>query len=218
MAAGVTASRSSPGGDRALRIGVTGHRLDRLTPADLAALRRPVRDLFALLRRTKSDPPPVVVSALAEGADRLAAQEAIRAGFALRCPLPFERDEYARDFANADSLADYRALLQQATVVEELGGSRETPEAERAAYAAVGTRVLDGADILLAIWDGQAARGDGGTGDIVRAALQRRVPTVWIAAAPPYRARLLTNATATGTGESLDRLPSLLASLLRGDG
>jgi hypothetical protein len=214
----VTAPVTSAGGGRTLQIGVVGHRLDRLTPSDLTALRRPVRDFFALMRRIRPDPPPVVVSALAEGADRLAAHEAIRAGFALRCPLPFAREEYAHDFVDPDSLADYWALLERATAVEELDGCRETPESERDAYAAVGARVLDGADVLLAVWDGEAARGDGGTGDVVQAALERRVPTVWIAATPPYRARLLVDGATTGSGEPLDRLPSLLASLPRGDG
>jgi len=46
------------------------------------------------------------------------------------------------------------------------------------AYEAAGWVVLDQCDLLIAIWDGKAPRGLGGTGQIVHEALRRGIPTV----------------------------------------
>ncbi len=49
-------------------------------------------------------------------------------------------------------------------------------------YERVGLAVLDEADALIAIWDGQGAQGLGGTGAIVRRALERAMPVLHIRA------------------------------------
>ena len=111
----------------------------------------------------RADPPQLrVVSSLAEGADRIVAQEALALGYELDCPLPFERFEYERDFADQASIAEYRALLAKARSVLELDGTREVAERQTAAYQAAGLATLDHADLLIAIWDGGEARGAGG--------------------------------------------------------
>jgi tetratricopeptide (TPR) repeat protein len=55
-----------------------------------------------------------------------------------------------------------------------------------AAYERVGRYVADHCEILIAIWDGQPARGRGGTAEIVAYARQANKPLVWIKSAPPY--------------------------------
>ena len=35
-------------------------------------------------------------------------------------------------------------------------------------------------DVLLAIWDGEPARGEGGTGQIVAEAIEAGLPVVWV--------------------------------------
>jgi len=54
-------------------------------------------------------------------------------------------------------------------------------EPSEEAYLAAGCRVVDMSDVLLAVWDGQPARGKGGTGNIVEYARSRatRVEIVW---------------------------------------
>lgn len=49
------------------------------------------------------------------------------------------------------------------------------------AYLAAGQEVVDLTDTLLAIWDGQPARGLGGTADVVRYArsVGKRVVVIW---------------------------------------
>lgn len=185
-----------------LRVGVTGHRPNRLAEADLPELRARVRQVLAVLHATTHGQ-VTVVSALAEGADQLVAEEAVEAGFRLVCPLPFPLATYDRDFADGAALAAFRSLLAQAAEVEELSGSRGSPEREVAAYAAVGARIVDHADILLTIWDGARSRGAGGTANVIEQARQTGVPAVWIAATPPHRVTILGGrSTRTGTTQA----------------
>ena len=95
----------------AFRIGVTGSR--HLSPEEMEGLRPAVADILALIARELTglagdprakavygpgDPAPRLVSPLAMGADRLVAEEGLRAGYALYAPLPFQQAEYEKDF------------------------------------------------------------------------------------------------------------------------
>jgi hypothetical protein len=46
--------------------------------------------------------------------------------------------------------------------------------------------VADQCDALVAVWDGQPARGRGGTADIVAYARKKRRPLAWIKMQAPY--------------------------------
>jgi hypothetical protein len=167
-----------------LRLGVTGH---RSIDEDDAAIIEAVRGALSQInerRRSGTAATPVdltAVSALAEGADRLVARQAILQGAGLEVVLPLPRDDYLADFTSAASRAEFCALLGQAAAVTELatGGSRDE------AYERVGRTVVDRSDVLLALWDGRAAQGRGGTAEIVAYARQQHVPVLWIAARRP---------------------------------
>ena len=164
---------------RNLRVGVTGHRHDQLAGADIPAIRSRVYRSLLTLR----DLSPVrieLVTSLAEGADRIAAEEALRLGYRLTCLLPFAREIYESDFADETSLAEFRRLLLQATTIEELPGSRITAGSDQIAYSAAGQRVIELADVILAVWNGEKARGTGGTAEVIAAANSRGIPTIWI--------------------------------------
>ena len=120
------------------------------------------------------------VSALAEGADRLFAAEALALGFELDCPLPFSQSEYERDFASGESVSEFRDLLARAEGrVLELDGPT-APETRSAAYESAGRAMLDQCDLLVAVWDGVPPRGAGGTGQIVEIARRKGMPILWI--------------------------------------
>ena len=84
------------------RIGVTGHRPNRLNP-DTSALVEQLASISAHIQRqviassTTHDgvgtPRLQLISSLAEGADRMAAHCALRLGYELQVPLPFPRVE-----------------------------------------------------------------------------------------------------------------------------
>ncbi|HEU4589137.1 MAG TPA: DUF4231 domain-containing protein [Gemmatimonadales bacterium] len=183
----------------ALRLGVTGHRPNRLCDAQLLLLRAKVREALALVARIAGElqaqpvsayaqAPPIlrIISPLAEGADRLVAQEALALHFELECPLPFGRCEYERDFATEEARCEYRALLARASSVLELDGTRETAAQEREAYEAVGRTMLKQCDLLLAIWNGEESLGSGGTGQVVGEAMLLELPIIWIRSDAPH--------------------------------
>jgi hypothetical protein len=115
-----------------------------------------------------------LVSPLAEGSDRLAAEEALKAGYALYAPLPFSQSEYENDFPG--SVAEFRTLLSQAEAFE-LDGTRQFANES---YREVGRFVVRNCDLLIAVWDGASERGPGGTAEIVRFAASLRLPVWWI--------------------------------------
>ncbi|HEX6898365.1 MAG TPA: DUF4231 domain-containing protein [Thermoanaerobaculia bacterium] len=181
-----------------LRIGVTGHRIDKLpTGEHLDKLRESIRvalieiksivaEIYNQRRRnnylTYSDEEPLIrlVSPLAEGADRLVAQIATdEMGFELQCPLPFFEEEYKKqDFPN--SADEFERLLKKATSVFQLDGSHESEEKRQLSYHMVGRTVLRQCDVLLAVWNGNPPSGIGGTAQIIDEALEFGVPVVWL--------------------------------------
>ena len=194
----------------AIRAGVTGHRPAGLVGADLLLLRQRIREALAEIASAVPSVPLVVISPLAEGADRLIAREAIDAGYLLNCVLPFPRDDYATDFDGAANRSEYYALLDRAGQVIELHGSRDTPEFTDAAYMAAGEHVVEHADVMIAIWDGAEARGSGGTGDVVALALACSLPVLWIASSHPHDLRLIARNGSGVADQPLATLPALV--------
>lgn len=138
-------------------------------------------------------PELTLVSALADGADTIAAKAALGLGYALDAPLPFAQAEYENDFSphavdEHIPLQEFRALVGQARSVLQLPGRRraeaDTEEQgdlkENRAYEAAGLTVLSQADILLAVWDGKLPRGRGGTAEMVAEAARLGIPIVLI--------------------------------------
>jgi hypothetical protein len=156
-----------------LAVGVTGHRyladLEKHSAGVEAALRR--------IERSFPREPLVVISPLAEGADRLVAQHFLeRPGTHLIVPLPLPQSDYMTDFASNSSREEFLHLLAQADEVITL-----PPESSRdQAYTAAGWYVLEHSDVLIALWDGKTAQGVGGTGEIVAQARARSLPLAWI--------------------------------------
>lgn len=171
-----------------LRIGVTGHRPNRLAAGAADILARSIKQLLtrtidtlravhAQHKASFSDDAPrlIVVSALAAGSDCIVAKVAHELGLELSCPLPFFRDEYENDFTDAEEKALYRRLLGRATVFE-LEGSRASKADEDRAYEAAGLFVLRQSDAVIAVWNGEIGAGRGGTHDIVQAAISAGIP------------------------------------------
>lgn len=103
---------------------------------------------------------------LAAGADQLFAGVLLKNCLPYKAIIPCRR--YEETFA-AEERARYFFLLAKAR--ERMDLDFEDPS-EIAFYEA-GKRVVEESGLLIAVWDGQRAHGLGGTGDIVRYALQR---------------------------------------------
>jgi hypothetical protein len=154
-------------------IAVTGHRFLQDTEELISAIDR----VLAAIQARWPDLSLTVISSLAEGGDRLVTQRALALfGARLIVPLPMPVDEYICDFRQDGSAEEFRLLLDQAAEIVCLPVA---PDRE-AAYAAAGDYLLTHSDIVIALWDGQPAQGDGGTGAVVTAARRAAHPLVWI--------------------------------------
>jgi hypothetical protein len=149
-----------------MHIGITGHqRLDDPTAWGWveSAMAETLDDCGSNL---------VAVTSLAIGADQVLASLVLRRGGAVHAVIPFAGYEHT---FSGEGLDAYLRLLA-ASKVEIL----DTPGTAEDAYLAAGQRVVALSDLLIAVWDGEPARGKGGTGDIVAYAARRGVNTVHI--------------------------------------
>ncbi|HWF97468.1 MAG TPA: hypothetical protein VG291_21165 [Xanthobacteraceae bacterium] len=165
-----------------LVIGVTGHR--DLRDEDMARLEVEVANVIASLRLDYLGPegetPVIVLSALAEGADRLVARVALTQGARLIAPLPLPREEYRRDFEpglKPGNAAEFDELLGQAIAApvipfthgNSLEAVRSDSKKRAAQYRAVGLFIAQHCNVLIAIWDGDEANmAVGGTAEVVK--------------------------------------------------
>lgn len=182
----------------ALRIGITGTR--NLKPDQVSRLSAQIHSvLHAARQRTeelatrhtgvdaaylhpKGTPPqPTLrfISPLARGADRLAAQQAVALGYRLHVPMPFPKADYEKDFDTPADLAEFHAMLARADE-DWLALDGDRAQDMNRGYEAVGRYVVRHSDILIAVWDGSASRGRGGTADIVRYAAHSGIPVCWL--------------------------------------
>jgi hypothetical protein len=214
----------------ALAVGVIGHRPNRLPlePTKLATIANEIAAVFAAIGRQAAAannaeyfsgqrPVVAVISALAEGADRLGAHAAIArkqvaddtgVGFELDVPLPFSVDLYKDDFKTEESKSEFDTLLRQARSVLVLPGERgradDTPQKaplrEKRAYEDAGLTLLNQSDIILAVWDGETSAGRGGTRNLLDIAALSGTPIIHIDAKCERPTRVLWN--------GLDRFPS----------
>ncbi|MDI1461552.1 hypothetical protein QEZ54_11265 [Catellatospora sp. KI3] len=148
------------------RVAVTGHR--DLTPE--------VARFVADTLRTALPPyaPLVGLTCLADGADQLFARVVRELGGVVEAVVPAA--DY-RDRVPASALAAYDELLAGAAAVHRLAAATADSEA----YQAASEFMVRGADLLVAVWDGEPARGHGGTADVVAYARRLGVPVsvVW---------------------------------------
>ncbi|GAA2640213.1 MULTISPECIES: hypothetical protein [Streptomyces] len=150
------------------RIGVTGHRA--LPDSVLGRVESGLRAVLS-----GHDGPLEALSSLAEGADQLFAAIALEYGADLTVVIP--SGDYEAAFEDAEALARYRGLKNRAAQEVRMDFARSTDEA----YYAAGTYIADSCDRLVAVWDGQPARGHGGTAEIVAyaRALGKPVTVIW---------------------------------------
>ncbi|WP_301124454.1 hypothetical protein [Streptomyces cacaoi] len=146
-----------------MRLGITGHR------GLSAQVERAVRDAFDDELR-KYDPAELLgVSCIADGPDAWFAEAVLDSGGRIEVVVPAEQ---YRDGLPDSHHSTYDELLAQAAEVHHTGMRASTSQAHMA-----GSEILVGlVDRLVAVWDGKAARGYGGTADVVAYARRTGVP------------------------------------------
>ncbi|HEY1934117.1 MAG TPA: hypothetical protein VGG99_19075 [Acetobacteraceae bacterium] len=207
-----------PRPELAFRVGITGARRLESRPAaeirsEVVKVLHAITDQIDFIvnanRRTKDSYSPdtpwhrsrlTLVSPLAEGADRIAAEAALEVGCSLRGVLPFPQSAYENDFASEESKKTFRELLERANAgIIELDGARGDngktsfgrEDYEAASYENAGQLIARNCDLMIAVWDGEEGRGRGGTEAIVRYTMALGIPVWWIHAKEHQDARFL---------------------------
>ena len=148
-------------------IAISGHR----------GLPGPTADLVdKAIRAALAEHTPDVtgISILADGADQIFARAITDLGGTLEVIIPAA--EY-REKLPEEAHPEYDRLLAQATAVRRLPFTESTSESHMEASKVM----IDQADELYAVWDGQPARAYGGTADVVTYARERGMPVrvIW---------------------------------------
>jgi hypothetical protein len=153
-------------------IGVTGHR--DIRGSDRPAIEALVRRILSDTRAQHPHTPLVLLSPLAEGADRLVARIALEYQAILLVPMPLSQDLYEQDFSTPESLTEFRELLASAehfAMPLASGSTRRDVEGHGVPrglqYALVGAYVARHCQHLIALWDGEPSSKVGGTGWVV---------------------------------------------------
>ncbi|MFZ1414833.1 MAG: hypothetical protein WAS73_09695 [Defluviicoccus sp.] len=210
-----------------LRVGITGHRPDKLgsdtevVGAKVRAVLTAIKDNLAAvhvearkLSCYNTEPPLMrIISSLAEGADQIAAKEAVAPCSELQVVLPFAADEYERDFETEASKEEFRALIHRATTVMTLDGARTSKATEDKSYRAAGVMMLRQCDVVIAVWDGKRPVSTAGTGAIADDALRLGLPVVWInthhPAAVPVLLTEINHSANSKPKHGMQQLPNL---------
>jgi conflict system pore-forming effector with SLATT domain len=151
-------------------VGFTGHRqLPDPARAD-ACIEQALAEL-----RQRAPGEWIGVSSAAMGSDILFARRVLTLGAEWQAVLPLPSAEFQKDFA-PEEWPEIEALLARAGIVTALAGEAD----RREAYLDCGIEVVNACDVLIALWDGEPARGRGGTAEVVTYARELGRPLIII--------------------------------------
>jgi hypothetical protein len=154
-------------------VGAAGHRF----LADMSKVRQGVQAAARHIQDSFPSSQMVVLSSLAEGADRVITRSFLRLpGVALWALLPLQREDYLADFPSPASRREFLSLLEEANRVIEMPGCENREQA----YLTAGCAIVEQCSCLVTIWDGQPAQGLAGTGEVVARARERKLPLAWV--------------------------------------
>jgi hypothetical protein len=153
-----------------LAIGFTGHR----SLKDEDQCREAIR---SFLREQKEAHAGIVygVSSAAAGGDQLFAESCLELGIPVRILLPKPEEEFKKDF-DGWSWQRTERIIEKALCVEVTGRNQGRSEQ----YYDCGIQTVGESQVLVALWDGAASRGVGGTQEIVAFAEKTGYPVAWI--------------------------------------
>lgn len=217
-----------------VRAGLTGHRPNRLSvppaliSAQIEAVLNSMEEAARLVANEEPElyrsEPPVLrfTTGLARGTDEIGAEVALRKNWQLQSVIAFDRQTFASlavSDCTENEAADYRqryaTLLERSSSVLELRGN-EQGGFLRDGYELVGEVTLKQTDVLIGVWDGEPARGLGGSTHVMRMALQRGLPVVWIHATRTEEATKVYLPGQSGTHDLAALTQWLFGSLVLG--
>lgn len=178
-------------------VAVTGHR--DVPDDDVPVLAAAVTEQLRKLSASYPNSPCMLLSGLAEGADRIAARCALEGGWQLGVALPLPPQDYESDFVQAASRDEFRSLLAKAEWWQDISASRiGRPDC----YHALGDWMATQSHALLALWDGKPGRGPGGTADVVHRFIEGSIEEKRQLVAPDTNPVIHVQTRRTGTPDA----------------
>lgn len=164
-------------------VGVTGHR--NIKQDDKALIKKITGELRNI-RDAHQVADFVLLTGLAEGADRLVAKLAIKELKAkLISILAVPEESFLMDFSDVQSKRQFKTYLKKSDVVltapllSKKAWQDYTPSRNNQ-YAWIGAFIALHSNYLIAVWDGKPARGRGGTAEVVRWYKTGRIPKLML--------------------------------------
>jgi len=204
-----------------IRIGVTGHRILKSEPEIkkqiVEVLKTEIIKLFdddskTMLNKKLITPVTYsVITALAEGADRLVADTILEYDekSSIEVVLPLTLADYKKTFYDPDDrkflklynkARDIRQLRQLnlesdpniCQTVIDTDNLKNIEIARKDAFKKAGQYIVNHCDVLIAVWDGEKSKGIGGTFEIIDYAISKKRPVIIISTNPPNNIELET--------------------------
>lgn len=197
----------------ALRVGITGHRWreshhaanERLDPVTADRVSESLRRVLAAIRGATqaahrdfgdlfaSEPPTLsLVSALAEGADELAAAVAMepQSGYVLDVIAPYDLATHAARCAPGTPTRTLWDAARARMIIDGVPRADEPePGQQQARHEATlvetNRRLVWNCDLIIAVWDGLPARGNAGTAQVIERARSDGLPVIHVHAVDP---------------------------------
>lgn len=155
------------------RIAVTGHRF--ITENQI--LTDSIKSSFNTISNNQDFSDLIIYSALAEGSDQIVANLVNEfPQLKLIVPLPLPIDNYLQYFESPTSIKRFYELLEIANEIIHL----PTEFNHQKAYHNLGEFLVKKCDYLLAIWNGIYSNKKGGTGEVVKMAVEKKKTIFWI--------------------------------------
>jgi len=160
-----------------LIIGITGHR--DIPQEDADKLKEKIKGIFEELKEEYPNTPLLLLTPLAEGADRIAAKAAIEEGIDYVVVLPFPEEEYVKDFPESkDEYYDLRDKEKHRNLkgifsleyIMNDNAKHYGPERDKL-YENVGAYIVRHSQILIGLWDRKEGK-KGGTSEIIKLKLK----------------------------------------------
>lgn len=159
-------------------IGFTGHRSGYDEALIAPVLMEVLIDLQSRIRSAGGE--AVLYASIAEGSDTLFVEIARDLGLPVHLILPLEEEEFAKDFSSPAAWERAKAQIDRVRAKPDRETLRLTKgdSSRPACYYDQGMQMLEACDVVVALWNGEAARGSGGTGQIVAQARAMEIAVV----------------------------------------
>lgn len=196
-----------------LRVGITGSSLNKLDDHNIQQIKLYLIRLFSAIEAAAneilqanvdvyaSEPPQFrLATDFAQGVDQLAVS-ACPSHWLVEGILTFPKDDYLHDSGDGavgdddDLRKAYREIVSKASTLTQFPLPK--PENRDRACLNAGSYLLRQIDLLIAVWDGAAAKRGGGA-TLAKQAFQGGIPVAWLSTSGRDAPRLLTGFDANG--------------------